>query len=164
MEYPTEPLTNFENFDEFLTWPTIDSSGFQFDESFCLSDFFEAAPNETLWQPTSTEELQVPFADLVSPAGAPSTDSILHPPAAHDHVAHSRPPTPPGTDKKRNVSRPLSEPEWNEVLAIVLPLYLEKSFKQILAVIPELKGFAPRFVLPLIFRSSLVEVQEASRF
>lgn len=35
------------------------------------------------------------------------------------------------------MSRMLSEPEWDEILNVVLPLYLEKSLKELLKVIPK---------------------------
>ena len=146
MNYSAEPPTDFGSFDDFFAWSTVDDLGFQVDEGFCLSDFFDSALDESLWlDPVGIDELISPDAAQLSPTGAPSNNNIIHP-SNQGHGTYSCPVASTQVEKKRNVSRPLSEPDWDEILAIVRPLYLEKSLKQIQGVIPEMTGFAPRSV------------------
>lgn len=134
----------------------LDSS---FDKAFRLGDFFEAEPDKALWRQLddrnrsvdscdveATKDLLLP-SDTFIDRGITSVRPNSSLPTPQSRGSLKAGTTQPKERSSPNIkSDPFTEAAWQEILEAVSPIYLEKSVKEILEILPERSTHKPRFV------------------
>lgn len=140
-----------------VTEPIDDFWGSPFDEEFRLSDFLEVEPDEALWTNStysSHDGSHPEGAQPITPQSVPRQGTASEfanaetRPAPRQNAPSLVYATISSSQSSSSQTRAssLTEAEWQRIFDTVSPSYLEKSLKDLLALLPEATGLSPRFV------------------